>query len=39
MSFNIISRRKDVLIKFRSMEDILNTYAAWFDGYGNLRVA
>ena len=31
-------KRRDVLIKFRSMEEILNNNAAWFDYHGNLKV-
>jgi len=36
---NLVSKRQDCIIKFRSMGDILNKYGAWFDGYGNLCVA
>ena len=35
----IVEKRRDVLIKFRSMEDLITTTGAWFDGYGNLRVS
>lgn len=35
----IVEKRRPVLIKFRSMNDILNRYGAWFDGHGNLCVA
>ncbi len=36
---SIVSKRDNVLIKFKSMQDILNEQNAWFDGYGNLCVA
>lgn len=32
-------KRRKVLIKFRTIEEIINRNAAWFDQYGNLRVA
>lgn len=35
----IVEKRRDCIIKFRSMADILNKYGAWFDGYGNLCCA
>lgn len=35
----IITKRRDILIKFRSMQDIMNEYPAWFDQYGNIHVA
>jgi hypothetical protein len=31
-------KRSEVLIKFKSMEEILMTESAWFDGHGNLCV-
>jgi hypothetical protein len=36
---NFMTKRRDIIIKFRSMADILNKYGAWFDGHGNLCVA
>jgi len=35
----IITKRQKILIKFHSMNDILNKHGAWFDGYGNLCVS
>jgi hypothetical protein len=32
-------KSRDVIIKFKRMEDIISENAAWFDGYGNLHVA
>jgi hypothetical protein len=32
-------KSRDVIIKFKSMEDIISENGAWFDGYGNLHVA
>lgn len=33
-----VEKRRKVLIKFKSMQEILNQESAWFDQYGNLRV-
>lgn len=34
----VVSKRRDVLIKFKSMDQILMEQGAWFDGHGNLCV-
>lgn len=34
----IVAKVRDVIIKFKRMEDIINDEAAWFDGHGNLHV-
>lgn len=35
----LVNKRRPCIIKFRSMQDILTKYGAWFDGYGNLHVS
>ncbi len=35
----IVEKRRDIMVKFKSMNEILNKYGAWFDGYGNLCVS
>lgn len=34
----IVKKPREVLIKFKAMQDILDTEGAWFDHHGNLRV-
>ena len=34
----LITRRRPVMVRFKSMNEIMNKYGAWFDGYGNLCV-
>jgi hypothetical protein len=35
----IVEKRRPCLIRFKSMQEIINKHAAWFDGYGNLHVS
>lgn len=34
----IVSKSRDVIIKFKPINEIINTHGAWFDGHGNLCV-
>ena len=34
----IVGKRRDILILFKSMQQILSTEQSWFDGHGNLCV-